>query len=173
MHESTVPICWNYEKEDYPIDFLRRFHHLDQSEIDTGDFWPMLGVYTQESILDEEYDSDGALVDHQGMQPPAFGANIAHLSMKPMCNVSDAQILGKLKTMLSSLYYHLQADKNELYYILKMEEDIIICSSLTRNKLLTAIVTNSESMVSLHLPLDTTKQSMQHAYPSHNSRKKW
>jgi hypothetical protein len=69
MHESTVLIYWNYEKEDYPIDFLRRFHHLDQSEIDTGDFWPMMGDYTQESILDEEYNSDGALVDHQGMPP--------------------------------------------------------------------------------------------------------
>jgi hypothetical protein len=74
--------------------------------------------------------------------------------------------------MLSSLY-HLQADKNELYSILEMEEDKIMHSSLTRNKLLTATVNNSESMVSLHLLLDTTKQSTQHAYPSHNSRKKW
>jgi hypothetical protein len=161
---------WIYQKEDYPIDFLRRFHHSDQSEISRGDFWPIMGDYTQVSILDEEYNSDGALVDHQGMPPPAFGANMAHLSMKPMRNVSDAQILGKLKTMLSSLY-HVQADKNELYYILEMEEDKIICSSLTRNKLSTATVTNSESRVSLHLLLDTIKRSIQHAYPSHNSRK--
>jgi hypothetical protein len=63
----------------------------------------MMGDYTQESILDEEYDSDGALVDHQGMPPPAFGANIARLSMKSMRNILNAQILGKLMTMLSSL----------------------------------------------------------------------
>jgi hypothetical protein len=76
MHESTVPIFWNYQKEDYPIDFLRRFHHSDQSKIDTDAFGPMMGNYTQEFILDEEYNSDGVLLDIQGMHP-AFGANIA------------------------------------------------------------------------------------------------
>jgi hypothetical protein len=35
-----------------------------------------------------------------------------------------------------------------------MEEDKIICSSLTKNKLLTATVNNSKSMILLHLPLD-------------------
>jgi hypothetical protein len=93
----TVPICWNYQKEGYPIDFLRRVHHSDQSKIDTGDFRSMVGDYTEESILDEGYDSDSALVDHQEMPPPASGANITHISMKPMCSILDAQILGKLK----------------------------------------------------------------------------
>jgi hypothetical protein len=47
MHERTVPICWNYQEEDYPIDILRRFHHSDQSKIDTDDFGPTMGDYTQ------------------------------------------------------------------------------------------------------------------------------
>jgi hypothetical protein len=113
---KLLNICWVF------------WSFLDQSKIEADDFDPAMGGYTQKFILDKEYNIDGALVDHWEMLPPVCGANIAHLSMKPMHNGLDAYIHIKLKTMLSSIYC-LQADKNELYHILHgRRSDILFIS---------------------------------------------
>jgi hypothetical protein len=160
LHQSEVPICWNYAKGEYPNSF--RFDTNANME---------LGDLTQESFVNV-YDSDGVddvvsqvedtiSVDSKTNDKPPSG--IGKISL------TDAQLLSKFKSVINC--HKSQTSKTKLWNLLTEAE--IEQKREILNEQPALVGRGPQEFVSLHLPLDKSRESVQYTYGrGHGKRKK-
>jgi hypothetical protein len=156
LHESTVPICWNYCKDEYPESFTCASNNN-----------AALGDLTQESVINA-YDSDGVAVDDSLHEPDDFSQSTNHKVIPASSSsreiqehtLTDAQLLSKFKSVMNC--HKSQLSKNTLWKLLTDAE-------LNQKRILIRqnpglLGEGDQEFVSLHLPIDQARESVQHSY---------
>lgn len=174
LYSSSVPICWNYSIAEYPESYQEQC--LGTA---TGDF-------TQEEVIGD-YDSDGVPIDvdnalvamlDSNCEPihvnnalvdmsDDIGSDEVNPSTPRLPTITDAQLLTKFKSVMNC--HKSQPSKRALWQLLTDTEYKQKVDLIRQNPSLLA--NTNEEFSSLHLALDTSAESIQHAY-SHSRNKK-
>ena len=172
LYSSNVPECWNYKPREYPESF---------AEIQDNHQGPM-GDLTQESTANY-YDSDGVIVvddpysddQEEELTPTDSMAGLDDTEVATNAGgpresvLTDAQLISKFKSVLNA--HKTQTSKQELWKMLTNAEHKEKRKILENTPGLLGEI--DEEFISLHLPLDHARESVQHAYrKTKYSRKK-
>jgi hypothetical protein len=156
LHESKVPVCWNYTKEEYPAAYRT------QGNVTSG-----LGDFTQESVIGE-YDSDGVPVETEvGVDGVRTQPTVPPSTERPD-DVTDAQLISRFKSCLNC--HQSQIAKQSLWEILTTTEQNQRRKLIADNPRL--LGNGEDEFQSLHLPIDKSHESVQHAYSRSRSKRK-
>jgi hypothetical protein len=167
IYKSKYPLCWNYLPREYSDSYRPPSQGMVRDL--TGDF-------TQESTRCT-YDSDGALASETSLhgdvdtndevdtgiahEDSAANPSIREISRQSnMPVITDAQLLSKFKGVMNC--HKSQTAKKVLWTILNEAERNQKKRLISENPAL--IGTGHQEFVSLHLPIDRTRESVQHAY---------
>ena len=156
LYSSVTPECWNYKSREYPDSFS---DPQDNQQGPTGDL-------TQESTVNC-YDSDGVVLvddsdsDVSNIPIDENDPQAANLEGGPRESIlTDAQLISKFKSVLN--VHKSQKSKQVLWKVLTDADVLEKRNILVESPEL--VGGTHDEFLSLHLPLDRARESVQNAY---------
>ena len=165
LYSSDIPKCWNYKPKEYPESYFVSPENPhgpmgDLTQESTVNVYDSDGVVVADNDSSDGENEDGPQDDHEAATPPVGQRESV---------LTDAQLISKFKSVMNVHKSH--ASKQVLWKVLTNAEQTQKRKIMSESP--SFIGGANDEFLSVHLPLDHARESVQHAYrKTRNARKK-